>query len=257
MIRRFVTSPRVEAKSDGGHSVNLSIRGYLMKSRPVSDAFSRVRTNVPKNVFLDLMDAWASDLPRLVKAQADLGLSGKRRRQSFGLSRHFKFDQSFEETAAKHGGVKLEHVVVNPGQGEPEQERSLHLTTYAFGEVIIGFASHREPGDTPRKTITRRILASANRGIGQADFFGGGRPMGFDCYVTVMAQVDPSDLTNLQNISVALIDTSQEQFIECIPVAAFIEGYAPSSPPKPLIGGVKRVPPFRHQRPERGKKEGG
>lgn len=218
-----------------------------------------IRRAVPRDLFIDIMQ----DFPAAA-AQADMaigqshmavdnGVQMSRVRQSkaVGLVRHQLLDEVFERLLVRHGGESARSVQVE-SRSDEIKFAPLHLTTAQFGNLLIGFASHRELQDAPVKNATRRALCYQNRGLTPDLFHGPEMFSDRARFVLIMVRRDPAVLGKIASMTISVLDSRNETFLFQSEIGEFLAGYGADSsvravsrkqPPKlkPITGTFKEV----------------
>lgn len=209
-----------------------------------------IRRSVPRDLFIDLMQ----DFPAAA-AQADLAigqshtavengiqLSRSRQSKAIGLVRHQLLDEVFERLLIRHGGEAVRSVQVESKPDELNLE-PLHLTTAQFGNLFVGFASHRELQDAPVKNATRRALCHQNRGLSPDLFHGlemfNDRPR----FVLIMVRRDAALLGKIASMTISVLDSRIETFLFQSDIGEFLAGYGAASSVSAVSG--KLLPKLR------------
>lgn len=226
----------------------------------MTDILPAVQAAVPRGFWVDVMDHFAAAAAGAKRAVFDnTSLEVARAHRVAGLMRHAMLSQEFEQLCDTHGGELVHSVRIDdPFYGI--EDRRLFLSTYRFGSLLIGFASHRSAEELPSRTQTRQALAMLNASMTPSLF---AEPLPFSAeerFLVVMVRRDEHDIGKIAALTVALLDGVQHEFLFQRPIEDMLASYEePAETATNLVPTAKRsAPPFRERpgEPNVGRKTG-
>lgn len=177
-----------------------------------------IRADVPKQYWLDTVADIGARFAAAHLLISGTDLTLRRARRIEGQYRYVSVEQGVETIGLAHGGENLQNQTV------PGSDALIYQPFIRFGDVVVGFAMHAEPGALPTKNKTRGATAELNFAFMDTLELDtpSSKPL---LYVALLASRDRSVAGTVRQIEIAVIDSAFDHFIFRQPIERFIASY--------------------------------